>query len=87
MVFVVDFPAIYSEQAHTAVIKVIIVIKKKKKRCSECPMLLKVILAGENKSSIMVYSQSIFINIQQFRFSTEFVNICFFFFFFYIWRF
>lgn len=40
---------------------------------------------GKQQSSIMVYSQSIFINIQQFRFSTEFVNICFFFF--YIWRF
>lgn len=35
---------------------------------------------GKQQSVIMVYSQSIFINIQQFRFSTEFVNICFFFF-------
>lgn len=34
---------------------------------------------GKQQSSIMVYSQSIFI-ILSFRFSTEFVNICFFFF-------
>lgn len=40
----------------------------------------------KQQSSIMVYSQSIFINIQQFRFSTEFVNICFFFFTFGVFR-